>query len=149
MERIDENTVNYAGIDNTWEMIDVERVIARIEELEKTKGDAKELERHRDLLFSIRGSAGDIEWFGDYYPEWLIREDYFIDNLKMDVDEFCHAKTIANYIVIDWEMTAARVREDYQAIDVGGVRYWHLVVPKAESVVYTDKGAYEGLGLDG
>jgi hypothetical protein len=172
LEWISATTVVVGGLDNTWEVIGVDAVIARVEELEEkqrnrerwaAKGvgssegapvgaldaeEAEELARHRDLLSRVRIEAGDVEWRGEQYPEQLIRDDYFIDNLKGDVDEFCHANTIANYIVIDWEMTAARVREDYQSIDIGGVRYWHLTMPMAKSVVYTDRGAYQGIDLD-
>jgi hypothetical protein len=133
------------SIDFTDDTIDVSDVIERVEELEDFKAEAAELAKLKDLLARIRGPAGDIDWRGYQYPEFLIRDDFFMEHVKMDVDTFYHAKNLAHYVVIDWEATAANVRVDYKPVVVAGVRYWHLIVPKADSVVYMDQGAYEGL----
>jgi hypothetical protein len=133
------------SIDFAEDTIDVSNIIERVEELEDSKAEAAELAKLKDLLARIRGPAGDIDWRGYHYPEFLIRDDFFMEHLKMDVDSFYHAKNLAHYVVIDWEATTANVRVDYKPVDVAGARYWHLIVPKADSVVYRDQGAYKGL----
>jgi hypothetical protein len=105
-------------ISDTADIIDVRDVIKRVEELRKliaayaekmddwqaNADNVEELERLEDLLDELRGSVGDYQWRGGWYPVTLIRDDYFETYAR----EFAEA-----------------LQQDYMMVDFGKSTYWY------------------------
>lgn len=121
-------------LDLTADIIDVRDIIARIEELENNEPDSEdakwaqcdEYAKLTDILEELKGSGGDEQWRGDWYPLTLIRDSYFVDyarELCEDIGDI--PRNLASYIEIDWDATARNIRMDYSSIDIDGVTYWY------------------------
>ena len=68
------------------------------------------------------------QWRGCWYPDSLIRNDYFPTYARKVAEEVglidINAKWPSNYI--NWELAAEELREDWESVGVDGVAYWVL-----------------------
>lgn len=88
--------------------------------------EAKELATLESLLADIRGCGGDHQWHGDWYPVTLIHENYFVEAMKVLVQDVGDLpRDIPDYIEIDWDATAENLRTDYSSVDFDGQEYWY------------------------
>jgi hypothetical protein len=77
------------------------------------------------ILDELKGSGGDEEWRGDWYPLILIADSHFVDyceELVSDIGDM--PREIPSYIEIDWEATANNIKVDYSEIDIDGDTYY-------------------------
>jgi hypothetical protein len=117
-------------IRNDDDLIDVRDIIARVEELEeiekRDQDEQIELTDFRNLLRQLAGNGGDEQWRGDWYPVTLIRCDYFpeyVKDLVTDIGDL--PRNLPEYLVIDWEATAANLKVDYSEADFDSVSYYY------------------------
>jgi hypothetical protein len=124
------------SLDLTADIIDVRDIIARIEELElevEANGEGEHIAEWKALtaiMDDLKGSGGDEQWRGDWYPVTLIRDHYFTDycrELVQDIGDL--PKDIPAYIAIDWDATADNLRVDYSSVEIAcndrWVTYWY------------------------
>ena len=74
----------------------------------------------------IKGTGGDEQWEGDWYPVTLIRDSYFKTyamDLAEDIGAINFDATWPNNC-IDWDKAARELRMDYTAVTFDGVDYW-------------------------
>lgn len=117
-----------AAISNTDDLIDIENVIARYEELEEKEFDKTEEEKEEflameGLLEACKGNGGDEQWKGDWYPATLIRDSHFeraMDEMIEDIGDL--PKNIPCYLKIEVDYDA--LQSDYTSIEFDGVTYW-------------------------
>jgi hypothetical protein len=121
-------------ISNSEDILDVRDIMARVEDLESQKEDesldddgAQELAHLVALLDEIKGYGGEEQWRGDWYPNPLIRCDYFPEYVKDLVDDVGDwpRNGVPEYLVIDWEATAHNLKADYSEADFDGVSYYY------------------------
>jgi len=120
------------------EFFDSRDLIERIEELEQLEewandpeATAEDLEEfgqsEMEELAMLRNFATEA---GDYCEDWdygetFIRDDYFTEYTKeMLVDCGYIPSNLPEWILIDWEGTAEKVKEDYTEYTLDGVTYW-------------------------
>ena len=120
-------------ITNTEDLIDIREVIERFEELENDKENAsadfdeEEYQALDNLLLQLKGSGGDEEWRGDWYPIMLIRETYFetyAEQLAEDCGDLDENPRWP-YTCIDWERAAKELQYDYAACEFEGIIYYY------------------------
>lgn len=121
-------------LDLTFEVISVENICDRFEQLEEQMPDgddarnwedAAEFKQLSDILEELKGAGGDHRWRGDWYPSHLIRETYFTDYVEeMLRDCGTIPKDLPAWVHIDWESTAHEVKTDYIGIEIDGSTYW-------------------------
>lgn len=113
-----------ADIRNTDEVLDSRDIIARIEELTDT--DTILDEDEQEELDALQAFADEAE---GYAPDWeygatLIHADHFTDYCKellADIGDI--PSELPDYIVIDWDATAERLKVDYTEVDFAGEAY--------------------------
>ena len=119
-------------LDLNAETIDVRDIIARVEELESEMPDGDDARNWEDvdefstltaILEELKGSGGDEQWRGDWYPVTLIAESYFVDFARELVCEVENLGDLPHYVEIDWEATARNVAMDYSIVEVDGFEY--------------------------
>jgi hypothetical protein len=80
------------------------------------------------LLEEIKGLGRNQQWRGGWYPDSLIRNDYFPIYARKTAEEVglidVNAKWPSNYI--NWELAAQELRENWPSVGVDGVAYWVL-----------------------
>ena len=89
-----------------------------------TEGN-EELKELATILDELKGSGGDEQWRGDWYPITLIADSYFVDyceELVSDIGDM--PREIPSYIEIDWEATANNIKLDYSEIEIDGDTYY-------------------------
>jgi hypothetical protein len=89
-----------------------------------TEGN-EELKELATILDELKGSGGDEQWRGDWYPITLIADSYFVDyceELVSDIGDM--PREIPSYIEIDWEATANNIKVDYSEIEIDGDTYY-------------------------
>lgn len=128
--------MNDTTVDMTADLIDVRDIIARVEELEgEIEGEgcteacrdmAVELHGLQHTLSLLRGSGGDEQWRGDWYPVMLIRSSHFTQYAR-EMLEDCGTipKDLPAWVEIDWEATAANMLYDYSAIILDNTDYYY------------------------
>jgi len=118
-------------IDLTADIIDLRDIIERVEELEELQEMGEHLEtpdceltQLRAVLEELKGSGGDEQWRGDWYPITLIRESHFTEYTR-EMLEDCGTipRDLPAWVHIDWEATAREVEMDYSYISIGEVDY--------------------------
>jgi hypothetical protein len=90
-----------------------------------TTEDNEELKELAIILDELKGSGGDEQWRGDWYPITLIADSYFVDycqELVSDIGDM--PREIPSYIEIDWEATANNIKVDYSEIEIDGDTYY-------------------------
>ena len=122
-------------ITNSEDIIDVRDVIARWEYLEtandvdKDPGseDQQELGLLTTLLDNLKGSGGDEEWRGDWYPSTLILDSYFEEYAREEAESIGAISKQFTWPLncIDWEQAAAELQMDYTSVEFDGVTYWY------------------------
>ena len=121
--------MNY--IDNTQDIIYVQDIIDRVEELESLQGEdaecATEQEEQaelRSVLSELAGYGGDVQFEGEWYPHSLIRDTYFetaMDGLLEDCGYIPRDLPCFLSITVDYEA----LRMDYSSIEIAGETYWY------------------------
>lgn len=138
-------------ISNSEDLIDVRDIIDRVEELrtawaEATGDDPDDYDLSGDdwragldddesvemvslteLLNELRGSGGDHQWHGDWFPVTLIRDTYFEDYARELAEDIGAVPSDASWpaYCIDWEWAARELRMDYTSAEFDGVTYWY------------------------
>jgi hypothetical protein len=87
--------------------------------------EAIEYRAIKEVLEELKGSGGDEQWRGDWYPCTMIAEDYFTaycQDLVSDIGDM--PREIPSYIEIDWDATANNIKIDYSSIDIDGTTYY-------------------------
>lgn len=128
-------------VDLSADIIDVRDIIARVEELEQEReawtgaeddswgaenpDDITELERLEGILSNLKGSGGDEQWRGDWYPVTLIRDDHFEDYAQQLAEETCEMGKAEGWPFrhIDWTAAAKELEQDYSNVDIDGTDY--------------------------
>jgi antirestriction protein len=116
---------------NSDDVFDMRDAIARFEELEQAASrdgaDEAEFKALSELLDETKGSGGDEQWRGDWYPVTMVRDSYFkayAEELAEELDLIPgDAKWPAN--CIDWEQAARELQMDYTSAEFDGVTYWY------------------------
>jgi hypothetical protein len=136
-------------ISNSDDIIDSRDVISRIEELERDRDNAMDLEDvhaddqwsggtntydarvwsedENDELKSLKALAEEASGSPDWpYGEALIRDSYFEDYARELADDIGAIKSDAGWpnSFIDWERAADALKQDYFSVDFDGVEYW-------------------------
>ena len=118
-------------IDLTADIIDVRDIIERVGELEELQEMGEHLEtpdceltQLRAVLEELKGSGGDEQWRGDWYPVTLIRESHFTEYTR-EILEDCGTipRDLPAWVHIDWEATAREVKMDYSYVSIGELDY--------------------------
>lgn len=117
-------------ISNTDDVIDSRDVIAAIDELEQAVADLAPGEQLEESLANdftafkaLRDEASQYarDW---EYGEMLIRDDYFETYAKELAKECYTLPDTWPHRHIDWAAAAEELKQDYTAVDFGGVTYW-------------------------
>lgn len=87
---------------------------------------ASELSDLESVLADLKGTGGDEQWNGHWYPLTLIRYDHFTDHCKELAEEFQYLNSdFPTWIEIDWEATARNMKVNYQSVDIDGVEFYY------------------------
>jgi hypothetical protein len=89
---------------------------------EENQDEAEELARLETLLDALEGMGFSHEWNG---PDMLIAGYHFTDYTQEFAEEIGAVSRESNWIVIDWEETANRLKQDYKEVDFDGSAYWY------------------------
>lgn len=108
-------------IENDRDVLDVRDLIERYEALRS------ELDDLTDLLDELRGSGGDHQWEGDWFPVTLIRDSYFQDYAQEMAEDIGAISGDASWPKnhIDWESAAQELQIDYSSVEFDGTTYWY------------------------
>lgn len=127
-------------LDLSADVIDVRDIIARLEEIEDSAGDAadpewksanpddaEELAKLWDILNELAGYGGDEKFRGDWYPVTLIRDTYFQDYAEELANDIGAINSDAGWPnnCIDWERAARELQYDYTSVEIEGMTYWY------------------------
>ena len=116
---------------NLEDMINVEDLTDRIEELEDLQNDdyeiedpdtQKEFEAITALLEELQGMGGDHQWRGDWYPAYLIRDSHFKDYMDEMLEDCYDLPELPSFMTITLDYVA--LQQDYSSVEVDGVTYW-------------------------
>ena len=119
---------------NTEDTLDVRNIIVRYEYLEAWSGgiddalddyEQQEIVQLKGLLDQLKGSGGDKQWRGDWYPLTLIRESYFTEYAEELAKDIGAISRDLEWPLdhINWEAAADELRIDYTEVDFDGVTY--------------------------
>jgi hypothetical protein len=131
-------------ISNSDDVIDSRDVIARIDELEAERDEARgewdgeSLTDKPDALTEWEEDFGDellallkLQEEAEGSPDWtygetLIRDSYFQDYAEQLADDVGAIDSNASWPIchIDWEAAADALKADYMSVDFDGVEYW-------------------------
>lgn len=117
-------------------IIDIRDIIERIEELEAvyadcpdnlTAEDGEELATLNAIMEDLKGSGGDEQWRGDWYPVTLIRDDYFVEYAQELAEDCGMVNDNASWPnnCIDWDKAARELQYDYSSTEIDGVTFWY------------------------
>lgn len=116
---------------NLEDMINVEDLTNRIEELEGLQNDdyyiedvdlQHEFEALAALLDELEGMGGDHQWRGEWYPAYLIRDSYFEYHMDETVFDCYNLPELPSFMTITLDYVALQM--DYSSVEVDGVTYW-------------------------
>lgn len=116
---------------NLEDMINVEDLTDRIEELEDLRDEneefedpdtQKEFEALTALLDELEGMGGDHQWRGEWYPAYLIRYSYFEGYMDETVFDCYDLPKLPSFMTIALDYVA--LQQDYSSVEVDGVTYW-------------------------
>lgn len=81
----------------------------------------------RTVLDELRGSGGDHQWKGDWYPGYLVSDMHFQDYAQQLAEDIGAIPDNLSWpcSCIDWAQAARELRHDYSSIEVEGVTYWY------------------------
>lgn len=87
--------------------------------------NGEEFDELKNILEDLKGSGGDEQWRGDWYPITLIRDSYFTD-YAIELLEDCGdiPRNMPHYVAIDWDATARNIQVDYTSTKIHGATYW-------------------------
>lgn len=126
------------NIDLTADIIDIREIIERIEEIElELTGDEfptdEEIELIEEqkiltaIMEDLKGSGGDEQWRGDWYPITLIADVHFTqyaEDLAYEIGAVNRNASWPNNC-IDWEQAAYELRHDYTSVEIGKFTYYY------------------------
>lgn len=122
------------------DFISVETLLNRVDELEELREEyaekmddwqanadnVEELETLTAIAEELRGNGGDVQWRGDWYPDYLYADRYFTDYIReMLIDCGTVPANLPEWVEIDWDATAENLKVDYASIDIDGDTYWY------------------------
>lgn len=126
------------------DFISVETLLNRVDELEESReeynefhstpgawdeiddGEPEELTALQAIAEELRGRGGDVQWRGDWYPDYLYADHYFTEYVKgMLIDCGTVPANLPEWVEIDWDATAENLKVDYASIDIDGDTYWY------------------------
>jgi len=86
-----------------------------------------ELASLESLLDDLKGSGGDEQWEGDWYPIGLIRDSYFKEYAQELAEDIGAIPPDSKWpcTCIDWDKAAWELRMDYTSAEFDGVTYWY------------------------
>lgn len=110
-----------AQVDSNQDILDIRDIIDRYEELRS------ELDDLTDLIDELRGSGGDHQWEGDWFPVTLIRDSYFQDYAQETAEDSGAINRDSPWPNnhIDWESAARELQIDYESVEFDGTTYWY------------------------
>ena len=126
------------SLNNGDDILEVTDIIERVEELREardlsldewgeiieTLADCGELATLESFLMDLRGSVGEDEWEGGWYPSELIHEGYFeVYAQRVAEDEGVDTSSWPCQH-IDWENAADSLKDYYEFINLQGE--WYL-----------------------
>ena len=86
--------------------------------------EKQEYEEIEALLDELRGTGGNHQYDGNWYPDMLIADSDFTEYAQDLVEEIGDLPSgIPSYIVVDWEATANNLRADYSTVEYKGTEY--------------------------
>lgn len=86
--------------------------------------DARELATLTDILEETRGSGGDHQFEGEWYPGELIAEEHFTDYVQQMLEDCGEVpRGLPWYVEIDWGKTADNLKMDYSEVDIQGFTF--------------------------
>lgn len=139
---------------NTYDIIDVRDIIARVEELRESRDDLREefdsmpendgvdfdnwvcnhanfsreefeeLQTLEYLLSELCGNGGDEQWEGDWYPVTLIRDSHFEEAID-ELLEDCGYLPKDLPSYLSITVDYAALQQDYSSVEYDGVTYWY------------------------
>lgn len=116
------------------DVFDIRDVIARFEALVAIKDteefsdeEKTELDDMTAFLDEVKGTGGDEQWAGDWYPVTFIRESHFKDYAEELAEEIGAIKRDMGwpYQYIDWDAASEALKQDYSSVDINGDTYWY------------------------
>jgi hypothetical protein len=108
---------------------DIRDVIERYEELDGGSLDADEIAEFSlmaDFLDEVKGTGGDEQWRGDWYPVGFIKDSYFenaMDEMLEDCGDMPKYQDIPSYLTITVNYDALQM--DYSSVEIKGDTYWY------------------------
>lgn len=131
IERFEELEEEHDRLSGEVDEADAEGDPAKLEEARAAldlwaEDEGEEFKKIGALLEELRGSGGDHQWQGDWFPISLIRDSYFVEAMQEMVQDIGDLpKDIPAYLAIDWDATAENLRADYSSVEYDGVTYWY------------------------
>lgn len=123
------------------DIFDIRDVIKRFEELEDEieayeekmddwQDNAENVEERdaiKSFLESVKGSGGDEQWRGDWYPVTFIADSYFERYAQEFADDIGAINSDQSWPnnCIDWERAARELQQDYSSVSIDGEDYWY------------------------
>lgn len=90
---------------------------------EENVDEAAELDTLGQLLEACQGCGSGHDWGGNTYPDSLIADHHFTDYVQSFAEDCGAVSRDASWVVVDWEATANRVRQDFKQVDFDGETY--------------------------
>lgn len=125
-----------ANFDQYGDIIQVEDIAARIEELQGAdylgeaedlgEAESEELAELLALMGELQGCGGYFKWRGEWYPGFLIRDSHFQDYAQELAEDCGLLENATSWPLncIDWEQAARELKYDYSCADFRGVTLW-------------------------
>ncbi len=87
--------------------------------------EKEELKVLMSFVGDFEGCGGDEQWRGSWYPVTLVRDSYWEDFCREELEELGYIpEDFPSWIEIDYEGTAENMRQDYTSGEFDGVTYW-------------------------
>ncbi len=85
----------------------------------------EEFNQIKELLEELKGSSGDEEWRGDWYPITLINDNYFEESMDELVKDCYDLDSLKIPAFIKLEIDYDMLKQDYTQVDYDGETYWY------------------------
>jgi hypothetical protein len=102
---------------------DLRDVISLYEELELDESRQEEVKEIQTFLEEVKGSGGDEQWRGDWYPLQFIADDKFEEAMDDLVESCVHLPELPSFVSIKIDYDA--LQSDYSSVEINGDTYWY------------------------